>query len=290
MNKKKRMNADVQWTCNELISALIEGGAQGGLIIGLIWACLKLCPRANAATRHGAWFATLLVAALVPLIIFAQSLATRFPFNQKAPASLETTFSLPPTSIEPNLDEVTIPDALAVEPPVPLVEATPEISPITPEPTASGFQWAIKVPGKISVVLVACWLALASIRLGVLAAQLVALRRIKKLALPAPEILTEPFHCIVTAMGISRKPRLLISDKAIAPMVVGFLRPAMLLPKLVTERCTPAQLEHLFRHELAHLARRDDWTNLLQQVIAAVLFFHPGILFVSRRLDRKSVV
>src|SRR4051812_33166093 len=69
------MNLDVQWTCTELISALIEGGAQGALITGLIWGALRLWPRANAATRHGAWFATLLVVALLPAAHFGKALA-----------------------------------------------------------------------------------------------------------------------------------------------------------------------------------------------------------------------
>jgi hypothetical protein len=124
----------------------------------------------------------------------------------------------------------------------------------------------------------------------VLTAQLVALRAIKKSAMPAPEVLDEAFTCVVASMGITRQPRLLISEKAIAPMVVGFFRPAMLLPKFISERCSPAQMEHLFRHELAHLARRDDWTNLLQQVIAAGFFFHPGIVFVSRRLTAEREI
>ena len=164
------MNADVQWMCNELIGALIAGGAQGGLIIGLIWACLKLCPRANAATRHAAWFATLLVAALLPVVIFAQSLATRFQPEEKASTALATTAGASESAVEPNFEEVTIPDELMTEPATPVVDAIPETSfadPATPDRNAPAFNWAVKMPGKVSLAFIACWLLLATTRLGV---------------------------------------------------------------------------------------------------------------------------
>jgi beta-lactamase regulating signal transducer with metallopeptidase domain len=291
LNKKKGMNADIQAVCNELISALIQGGAQGGLIIGLIWACLKLCPRANAATRHAAWFATLLVAALLPAIIFLGSFFKTSQPEPKPTAAETVTFAaIEPPAAEPgNLPRT---EELELETiPHPLTDLTAAITlpAAEPEPTPA-FVWQLAVPNYVAAALVACWLLLATIRLGVLAAQLVLLRRIKRTAFVAPDSARESFDSIVLGMGMSRKPQLLISDKAAAPMVVGFLRPAMLLPKLVAERCSSFQLDHLFRHELAHLARRDDWTNLLQQLIAAIFFFHPGIVFVSRRLTAEREI
>src|SRR5262249_10266791 len=38
-------------------------------------------------------------------------------------------------------------------------------------------------------------------------------------------------------------------------------------------------------HELAHLRRRDDWTNLAGKVLGAVFFFHPAVWFVEPRLE-----
>lgn len=284
------MNADLQWTCNELISALVEGGAQGVLIIGLVWVCLKLTRRANAATRHAAWFATLLIVAMLPTFLFAQSLVAKY---WPAGSSLPTVQEVPPSSEPP--PDVFVADETSFEPPSLAIEPQPEFvgeqAVIEPLPTrAPNFNWAITAPAKVSFGLIACWFVLTSIRLGVLAAQLVSLRRIKNAAIPAPEDLNNAFHESVVTMRIARRPRLLISDATIAPMVVGFFRPAMLLPKFLAERSSAIQLEHLFRHELAHLARRDDWTNLLQQLIAAVFFFHPGILFVSRRLTAEREI
>ena len=46
-----------------------------------------------------------------------------------------------------------------------------------------------------------------------------------------------------------------------------------------------AELNSILIHELAHLERRDDWTNLAQKVLRALLFFHPAVWWVERQLS-----
>jgi beta-lactamase regulating signal transducer with metallopeptidase domain len=72
-------------------------------------------------------------------------------------------------------------------------------------------------------------------------------------------------------------------------MAVGFRKPAILLPSALVDGGNEARLEPILRHELAHIVRRDDWSNLLQQVIHAIFFFHPGVWWLSSRLtiDRE---
>ena len=60
----------VELFSNRLLSALFNGGYQGLLLTAMIWAGLKLFPRANAATRHAVWFITLLIVAAMPVIHF----------------------------------------------------------------------------------------------------------------------------------------------------------------------------------------------------------------------------
>lgn len=278
MNKKKGMKLDLPSLCNELISALVTGGAQGALIIALVWVALRLMPRANAATRHGAWLATLLVVAMLPVVSFVRSIwpESSTPVGAEA-AESETA---PPTPDFELIESVEEPATVEL-PFEPIIEA-----PETPTETS----WAFSLPKNVSLAIVGGWVCLATIRLAGLMAQLWTLRRVKSRAFSAPEILANAFDEIVSGMGMSRLPRLLVSEESPVPMVVGFLRPAMLLPKFVLDRSNTRQLEHLFRHELAHLARRDDWTNLAQQLIAAVFFFHPGVLFVSRRLTAEREI
>ncbi len=131
-------------------------------------------------------------------------------------------------------------------------------------------------------------LLLAALRMGGLAWQCVVLQRLKHHRLPVPDALRERFASIRREMGIRRPVELGAVADLRSPIAVGFLRPAILLPETLTA-CPPEDLDPVLRHELAHARRRDDWTNLVQQGIRAVFFFHPGVLALSRRLtlDRE---
>jgi hypothetical protein len=47
---------------------------------------------------------------------------------------------------------------------------------------------------------------------------------------------------------------------------------------------TPAQLEAVIIHELAHIRRLDALANLLQMTVETVLFYHPAVWWISRRV------
>lgn len=52
----------------------------------------------------------------------------------------------------------------------------------------------------------------------------------------------------------------------------------------------PPDLLALLAHELAHIRRHDYLVNLLQNVIEALLFFHPAVWWISRvRLEREHI-
>jgi beta-lactamase regulating signal transducer with metallopeptidase domain len=69
------------------------------------------------------------------------------------------------------------------------------------------------------------------------------------------------------------------------PKAVGFFSPAIIVPKWLLAEGTAGQIKHVLLHELAHLRRRDDWTNLLQQAVKALFFFHPAIWWMERELS-----
>jgi hypothetical protein len=72
-------------------------------------------------------------------------------------------------------------------------------------------------------------------------------------------------------------------------VLVGILRPLILLPASVLTDLSPTQLELLLLHELAHVRRWDNLVNLIQRLAEGLLFFHPGVWLVSRwlRLERE---
>jgi len=68
------------------------------------------------------------------------------------------------------------------------------------------------------------------------------------------------------------------------PTVVSLVKPAILLPLSLSSGLSAAQVEMLLLHELAHLRRRDHWINLAQWAIETLLFFHPAVWMISRRV------
>jgi beta-lactamase regulating signal transducer with metallopeptidase domain/murein DD-endopeptidase MepM/ murein hydrolase activator NlpD len=83
---------------------------------------------------------------------------------------------------------------------------------------------------------------------------------------------------------VSRPVQLLESSLVDAPMVIGFLKPVILLPTSALTGLTMQQLESLLAHELAHIRRHDYLVNILQSVAETLLFYHPAVWWVSHRI------
>ncbi len=86
----------------------------------------------------------------------------------------------------------------------------------------------------------------------------------------------------------SRRPvRLLASHETVSPMAVGYWQPVILLPEGLRASLTKSEYEHVLLHELAHIARYDDWTKLLSRLINAVLGLHPVAAFVLHQIEKE---
>jgi HEAT repeat protein len=86
------------------------------------------------------------------------------------------------------------------------------------------------------------------------------------------------------ALGLAFTPVVASCGRVVVPTVVGVLRPMILIPVSVSTGLTLLQLELLLRHELAHICRYDHLVNILQRLVEALLFFHPAVWWVSRRI------
>jgi GWxTD domain-containing protein len=91
-------------------------------------------------------------------------------------------------------------------------------------------------------------------------------------------------------LRISRPVALLESCLTDTPVLVGHLRPVVLLPIGCLTGLSTAQVECILVHELAHVARHDYLVNLLQSVVEGLLFYHPAVWWVSRvmRSEREN--
>ncbi len=85
-------------------------------------------------------------------------------------------------------------------------------------------------------------------------------------------------------LGIARVIRYCQSLRVEAPVVIGWLRPVVLLPVSVLTGLTDEQLEAVIVHELAHIKRLDAFVNLFQVAAETLLFYHPAVWWMSARI------
>ncbi|MBL7043990.1 MAG: hypothetical protein ISR77_35510 [Pirellulaceae bacterium] len=85
-------------------------------------------------------------------------------------------------------------------------------------------------------------------------------------------------------LGLSGGARVYLSDRVREATAVGFWRPIVLLPLAWLAELPPQALEAIVAHELAHIRRWDLWVNLYQRVLETLLFYHPAVWWISRRV------
>jgi HEAT repeat protein/beta-lactamase regulating signal transducer with metallopeptidase domain len=101
------------------------------------------------------------------------------------------------------------------------------------------------------------------------------------------EALQQVLARLAARLRVNRPVRLLESLLIEVPAVVGWLRPVVLVPASALTGLTPQQLEVLLAHELAHVRRYDYLVNIVQCVIETLLFYHPAVWWVSRRIREE---
>jgi beta-lactamase regulating signal transducer with metallopeptidase domain/HEAT repeat protein len=101
---------------------------------------------------------------------------------------------------------------------------------------------------------------------------------------PVPSWCADIIARLTTRLGINRPISFAVSLSAPVPMVIGHLKPLVLLPVAALSGLSPQQLEAILAHELAHVRRHDYLVNLIQTVIETLLFYHPAVWWVSGQL------
>src|SRR4029077_21191743 len=107
--------------------------------------------------------------------------------------------------------------------------------------------------------------------------------RIKKGA-PVTGALRERCLELQRRLGLSRVVQYCESLQLQAPAVVGWFRPVVLLPVSALTGLSAQQLEAVIAHELAHVKRLDSFVNLFQIAAETLLFYHPAVWWLSKRI------
>jgi beta-lactamase regulating signal transducer with metallopeptidase domain len=242
-----------------ILEALLNTLWQTGAIALLAWVGLRWTPRINAATRAAVWWAVLAFVILLPFIRGLREMPGGSPAPRPALSMPVSEFAAP--------DSVPAPVAL----PLPRQETAQVMLP----------------SGSWTTLFLAVWFAFFAGQCARLACSYVHLRRLKERGQPPSREQKANFDAWMMTCSIRRPTRLLISRAVPMPVAVGFHHPAVVLPEGLLGGLTATELDHVLLHELAHIARRDDWTNLLARIASAVLALHPVAAWVLRQIDRE---
>ena len=119
----------------------------------------------------------------------------------------------------------------------------------------------------------------------------IAVQRLRRrgVCAPPPEWQAR-LNQLAERLRLSRPVAMLESCFTDAPVLIGYLRPVVLLPLGCLTGLSAAQVECILLHELAHVARHDYVVNLLQTVVEGLLFYHPAVWWASRvvRAEREN--
>jgi TonB family protein len=230
---------------NQLGLALVHFIWQGALVGALYALSLPLTRKASAHTRYAIAVITLAVLAAAPPITFALLMTSAAGAAPEAAAS-----GLAPVMLTLSAGGTT---------------------------TAPAWPWMSWVVG--------AWLvgvALLSLRL-VLGWRF--LRRLRREAdHEAAARLAGMLGALLQRLDIRRPVALAVSQGVRSPIVIGWLKPLVLLPPAIVAGLPARQLEMVLAHELAHVRRFDHLVNLFQTAVETALFYHPVVRWVSRRI------
>ena len=89
---------------------------------------------------------------------------------------------------------------------------------------------------------------------------------------------------IAATLGLPRLVHVVDTSLVDTPTVIGWMRPVILLPIAAFAGLSPAQVDAILAHELAHIRRHDFLVNLLQTFAETILFYHPAVWWLSARI------
>ncbi len=129
-----------------------------------------------------------------------------------------------------------------------------------------------------SLVLLSLWLIAASVRTVDLASHMIRLYRLWRSAVPVN---------VATSLQRKRSFRVCSTHWLDRPSVIGFFAPRVLIPDWLLPRLAPEELNQIVLHESTHLARYDDWTNLLQKLCLVLFPLNPSLWWIDRQLAKE---
>jgi len=144
----------------------------------------------------------------------------------------------------------------------------------------------MSLPSSWALYLFAAWAAIAAWQLLGVARSLWHLYTLRKSCVAVDPASLEPqLRETLNRSQSARGVILCTSNQVQVPTAIGLVKPAVVLPRWVMQELSASELNQILLHELAHLRRWDDWTNLAQKLVKALFFFHPAVWWIERRVS-----
>jgi len=230
--------------------------ARGAVILAVALVAVRLLRRAPAALRYLVLAAALAATLVLPVIEHV----------------------LPTWHTGALADELAVRPVVTAELPIPeLAEPGPVLAP------AGGGPAGVEVPWRS--IAVALWLVGLAVALGRVAYGAARARRIVRRGLTArPAVAVAEVWRAVGGSG--EPPRVVASDEADGPFVVGAIAPVVVVPRASTS--WPAERWRIvLLHELAHVRQRDGVVNLVAQLACCLHWIDPLAWIAARRLREE---
>jgi hypothetical protein len=160
-----------------------------------------------------------------------------------------------------------------------------QIVPSLREPIGNGIpahSSPILLPPGWSLVIAALWVTLSLWRGTELILSAIRLHRVTRRATQIQ--VDETLQALLSSEESGRPAVLCVSADVERPSVFGFFRPRVLFPSGLVERLSASELQQVVLHEMEHLRRRDDWTNLLQKIGLMLFPLNPVLFWAERQL------
>lgn len=163
------------------------------------------------------------------------------------------------------------------------IVALPFLSQSNAVPTAYSHK-QLALPSSWAFYLLIAWATIASVLLARLSLSLWHIAKLRRSSTAIDSASLDPALRTVWIEASSRRVELRVSEKMRVPAAIGFFRPSVIIPTWTLEELPAEELKVILLHELAHLRRWDDWTNLAQKVLKALFFFHPAVWWIEGKL------
>jgi beta-lactamase regulating signal transducer with metallopeptidase domain/biopolymer transport protein ExbD len=255
---------------------------QGLAVAMLAGLLLILLRRASSHARYVAMLIALVVMAACPVATFCVvgESAPDDPKTLKPTAEFPAALANSASTIQP-ASEVLLESRVETE-------STGELTPLVDSPDLAPSESTADRPHnwqRFAPIAVAAYAAGVLILLARLAFGLHGGRRLCRRSKPvADKTILDELARQVGLLGLRVTPAVAWCEKVAVPVVVGVLRPTILLPLSLATGLAPDQVGAILTHELAHIRRYDHLIDLAQRLIEAFLFFHPATWWLSRRI------